>query len=162
MSVRALAAALILLLLHGGAAAADAEPKVLRYAFQIAETGFDPAQISDLYSRTVVAGIVETPLAFDFLARPFKLKPNTAAEMPQISADFRTFTFRLKPGIYFADDPAFKGRKRELVAQDYVYSLKRHYDPRWNSPNLYRLEAARILGLTLPPSLLSRADTVIQ
>ncbi len=148
MSVRALAAALILLLLHGGAAAADAGPRVLRYAFPIAETGFDPAQISDLYSRTVVAGIVETPLAFDFLARPFKLKPNTAAEMPQISADFRTFTFRLKPGIYFADDPAFKGRKRELVAQDYVYSLKRHYDPRWNSPNLYRLEAARILGLS--------------
>ena len=68
--------------------------------------------------------------------------------MPQISADFRTFTFRLKPGIYFADDPAFKGRKRELVAEDYVYSLKRHYDPRWNSPNLYRLEAAKILGLS--------------
>ncbi|MBS0441080.1 MAG: bicyclomycin resistance protein, partial [Proteobacteria bacterium] len=146
MSVRALAAALILLLVHGGAAAADGAPRVLRYAFPIAETGFDPAQISDLYSRTVMAGIIETPLAFDFLARPFKLKPNTAAEMPQISADFRTFTFRLKPGIYFADDPAFKGRKRELVAEDYVYSLKRHYDPRWNSPNLYRLEAAKILG----------------
>ncbi len=148
MSVRALAAALILLLVHGGAAAADGAPRVLRYAFPIAETGFDPAQISDLYSRTVMAGIIETPLAFDFLARPFKLKPNTAAEMPQISADFRTFTFRLKPGIYFADDPAFKGRKRELVAEDYVYSLKRHYDPRWNSPNLYRLEAAKILGLS--------------
>ena len=47
MPVRALAAALILLLVHGGAAAADAAPRVLRYAFPIAETGFDPAQISD-------------------------------------------------------------------------------------------------------------------
>ena len=35
-----------------GATAAQPAPKVLRYAFPIAETGFDPAQISDLYSRT--------------------------------------------------------------------------------------------------------------
>ncbi|WP_298826690.1 ABC transporter substrate-binding protein, partial [uncultured Piscinibacter sp.] len=153
MFLRALTRGLILTLSCAAAVAqqapaADAPPRVLRYAFPIAETGFDPAQISDLYSRTVVAGILETPLAFDFLARPFKLKPNTAAEMPQISADFRTFTFRLKPGIYFADDPAFQGRRRELVAADYVYSLKRHFDPRWNSPNLYRLENAKILGLS--------------
>ncbi|MGI9154104.1 MAG: ABC transporter substrate-binding protein, partial [Rubrivivax sp.] len=43
-------------------AAASGASKTLRYAFQIAETSFDPAQISDLYSRTVVAGILEAPL----------------------------------------------------------------------------------------------------
>jgi ABC-type transport system substrate-binding protein len=151
MSLRGLTRALLVALAcgttHAQPAAVDA-PRVLRYAFPVAETGFDPAQISDLYSRTLIAGIIEAPLAFDFLARPFKMKPNTLVEMPQISEDFRTFTFRLKPGILFADDPAFKGKQRELVAQDYVYSLKRHYDPRWNSPNLYRLEAAKILGLS--------------
>ena len=31
--------------------------------------------------------------------------------MPEVSADFRTFTFRIQPGIYFADDPAFKGKQ---------------------------------------------------
>ena len=36
--------------------------------------------------------------------------------MPEISADGRVWTIRVKPGIYFADDPAFKGKKRELVA----------------------------------------------
>jgi len=152
MSLLGLTRALLFALACGTAGAqptagADA-PRVLRYAFTVAETGFDPAQISDLYSRTVIAGIIEAPLAFDFLARPFKMKPNTLAAMPEISEDFRTFTFRVKPGIFFADDPAFKGSKRELVAQDYVYSLKRHYDPRWNSPNLYRLEAVKILGLS--------------
>ena len=45
-------------------------PKVLRYAFPVAETGFDPAQISDLYSGTVNANIFEAPLAYDYLARP--------------------------------------------------------------------------------------------
>ena len=130
-----------------------AGPKVLRYAFPVAETGFDPAQLSDLYSRTVTAGIFEAPLAFDFLARPFVMKPLTAEAMPEISADFTSFTFRIQRGIQFADDPAFKGpdgrqTPRELTAQDYVYSIKRHYDPRWKSPNLYLLENARLLGLT--------------
>lgn len=122
--------------------------KVLRYAFPIAETGFDPAQVSDLYSRVIAANIFEAPLTYDFLARPAKLVPATAAALPEVSADYKTFTFRLKPGIVFADDPVFRGKKRELVAEDYVYSIKRHYDPRWKSPNLYNFENAKILGLT--------------
>jgi ABC-type transport system substrate-binding protein len=143
-----------LVLGSAGAQTAPAQPlKVLRYAFLIAETSFDPAQISDLYSRTVVAGMIEAPLEFEFLAKPARMRPNTAAAMPEVSADFQTFTFRIKPGIYFADDPAFKGKdgqqvRRELTAEDYVYSLKRHYDPRWKSANLYLLENAKILGLS--------------
>ena len=42
--------------------------------------------------------------------------------------------YSIKPGIYFADDPAFKGKRRELVAQDYVYTLKRFADPANKSP----------------------------
>ena len=122
--------------------------RTLRLAFPIAETGFDPAQISDLYSRTIAQAIFDAPLQFEFLARPFRLRPNTLVDLPEVSADFRTFTFRLRPGIYFADDPAFKGERRELVAADYVYALKRHYDPRWKSNNLYQLEGAKILGLS--------------
>jgi ABC-type transport system substrate-binding protein len=124
------------------------QPKVLRYAFLVAETGFDPAQLSDLYSRVLVGNIFEAPLTYDFLARPAKLKPATAAALPEVSADYRTFTFRIQPGIFFADDPVFGGRKRELTAEDYVYSVKRHYDPRWKSPNLYLFENARVLGLS--------------
>ena len=36
---------------------------------------------------------------------------------------------RVKKGILFADDPVFKGKPRELVAADYVYSIKRSLDP---------------------------------
>jgi ABC-type transport system substrate-binding protein len=121
--------------------------KVLRYAFQIAETGFDPAQISDLYSRIVTAHIFDAPLTYDHLARPFKLKPLVAEAMPEISADFRIFTFRIRPGIYFADDPAFKGKRRELVAEDFVYSFKRVYDPKLKSPGQSNLEDEGIVGL---------------
>ena len=128
--------------------AETAPPKVFRYAFLIAETGFDPAQISDLYSRTLAANIFEAPLGFEYLARPYKMKPLTAESLPEASDDFKRFTFHLKRGIYFSDDPAFNGKPRELTAQDYVYSIKRHYDPRWKSPQLYLLENARLLGLS--------------
>ncbi|KQW46549.1 MULTISPECIES: ABC transporter substrate-binding protein [unclassified Roseateles] len=130
--------------LHG----ADAQEKVLRQSFKVAETGFDPAQITDLYSKNIAAAIFDAPLEYDFGARPFKLRPNTLVEMPEISADFKTITMRVKPGIYFADDPAFKGKKRELTAEDYVYSVKRHYDPQWKSGNLYLLENVKIAGLS--------------
>ena len=133
--------------LHAAPAPEAADAKVLRYAFQIAETGFDPPQLSDLYSRTITAHIFEALYHYDHLARPVKLKPLTAAAMPEVSEDFRTWTIRLKPGIFFADDPAFKGRKRELVAQDYVYSFKRFADPALKSPGWSSLEDAGIVGL---------------
>ena len=130
------------------AGASAQAPKLLRYAFPIAETSFDPAQITDLYSRTVASGMFDAPLEFEFLARPARMRPNTLVAMPEVSPDFRSFTFRVKPGIHFADDPAFGGKKRELTAADYVYSIKRHYDPRWKSGNLYVLENAKIVGLS--------------
>ena len=133
----------------GGVPVAEgAETKVLRYAFRVAETGFDPAQISDLYSRIVASAIFEAPLQYEYLARPYRLRPNTAAALPVASDGYRTWTVRIRPGIHFADDPVFRGVPRELTAHDYVYSLKRHYDPRWKSPNLYLLENLGILGLS--------------
>ncbi len=129
------------------ATAPAAQEKVLRYAFLVAETGFDPAQVSDLYSRIVTAHIFESLYNYDYLARPFKLKPNTAAAMPEPSDDFRTWTIRLRPGIHFADDPVFKGRKRELTAEDYVYSLKRFYDPATKSPLYSSFKQEGLLGL---------------
>ena len=121
--------------------------KVLRYAFQVAETGFDPAQMIDLYSRIVTAHIFDSLLTYDYLARPFKLVPLAAAAMPEVSEDFRTFTFRVRPGIFFADDPAFKGQRRELVAEDFVYGMKRIYDPKLKSPSQSTLENEGIIGL---------------
>ncbi len=129
------------------AAGAATEPRMFRYAFAAAETGFDPSQLSDIYSRTVTAHLFEALYGYDPLARPFKVVPRTAAGMPEVSADFKTWTVRLKPGIYFADDPAFQGRRRELVAQDYVYSIKRFADPALKSPAFSEVKDQGLLGL---------------
>jgi ABC-type transport system substrate-binding protein len=121
--------------------------RTFRWAFNAAETGFDPAQISDLYSNYVVSNVFEPPLQYDFLARPAVIKPRTAVELPDQSADFRTITVKIRPGIFFQEDPAFKSQRRELTAADHVYQLKRIADPRWKSPLYPSIESAQILGL---------------
>ena len=140
---RILAAAAAALCLQ---AAADAPKKVLRVPFIIAETNFDPAAVSDGYSNNIIAEIFETPLTYDFLAQPAKLKPETAEAMPEITDDGKTYTIRLKKGVYFADDPAFGGKKRELTARDYEYAMKRLMDPKVASPNLWLIEG-RVVGV---------------
>jgi len=89
----------------------------------------DPQQITDLYSNRVATAIFEGLYEFDYVASPARVVPNTAVALPEITEGGRVWTIRIKPGILFADDPAFKGRPRELVAEDYVYSLKRRLDP---------------------------------
>lgn len=128
-------------------AVAQADPnKVLRYAFEQAETGFDPVQTSDWYSSYVFQSIIETPLTYDYLARPLKLKPNLLEAMPEVSADGLTYTLKFRKGIYFADDAAFNGQKRELVAADLAYTMKRVFDNKTKSPNLQFLDG-KIAGM---------------
>lgn len=127
--------------------AASAPLKVLRYAFLIAETGFDPETINDVYSREIVDNIFDTPLRFDYLSRPIRLRPNTTTGMPEVSDDHREFTLHIRPGIYFADDPAFHGHRRELVAADYAYAIRRVFDPHVPAYGYADLAAEHILGL---------------
>ncbi len=119
---------------------ADRAQKVLRYAFERAESTLDPHKTSDIYSNFIESAIFDTPLDYDYLARPLKMMPLTLEAMPEISADGRTYILRLKRGIYFTDHPAFKGKRRELVAEDYAYSIKRVMDPKLSSPLLGEIE----------------------
>ena len=131
-----------------GADAAHAQPdmnKVLRAVFPTAETGFDPQAAGDIYSNAVNRVIFDTLYRYDHLARPLKLVPNTAVALPEVSPDGKTWTIRIKPGIFFAEDPAFKGKRRELTAHDYVFAWKRVLDPRMRSNSLQMLDG-RFVG----------------
>ncbi|HJU21260.1 MAG TPA: ABC transporter substrate-binding protein [Casimicrobiaceae bacterium] len=139
------ACGLVALLIATSAFAADPS-KVLRIAFPTAETGFDPVRVSDLYSNEVNEAIFQRLLTYDYLARPAKLVPSTAESMPEVSDGGRTYLIHLKRGIYFQSDPAFKGKPRELVAEDYVYSFKRFADPKNRAPYAFMIEG-RIEGL---------------
>ncbi|HSW05368.1 ABC transporter substrate-binding protein, partial [Aquabacterium sp.] len=131
----------------GAMAQPDSPKKVLHLAFSAAETSFDPIKVNDTYSRTITPHIFEALYRFDHLARPVKIVPLLADGLPEVSADFRTWTIKVKPGIYFADDPAFKGQKREVVAQDFVYAIKRAFDPANKSPVIGGLLANGFSGM---------------
>ncbi|MEO8677388.1 MAG: ABC transporter substrate-binding protein, partial [Casimicrobiaceae bacterium] len=107
--------------------------KVLRVAFPVDVTGFDPHGISDAYSTRICRSIFDSLYQYDFLKRPYELVPSTADGLPEIRDGGRTLVIKLKKGIHFAADPVFKGKPRELVAEDYVYSWKRLLDPRIHS-----------------------------
>ncbi len=122
------AAAIAFLLLATPLSAA--EPlKIIRTAYPSAENGFDCAVEADEITGTLCDNIFDTLLQYDHLARPIRMQPRAAIALPEISADGKTYTLKLKRGITFTDHPAFKGKKRELVAADYVYSMKRLLDP---------------------------------
>ena len=128
-------------------AQSPADPhKILRYVFPVAETGFDPAGTQDLYSAHVHNSIFEGLYTYDYLASPLKLVPRTAVALPIVSADGLTYTFKIQKGIYFAKDAVFKGKARELTAQDYVYSYKRLLDPALRSPNSWLFDG-KFLGM---------------
>ncbi|MBC7500828.1 MAG: heme-binding protein [Herminiimonas sp.] len=128
-------------------ALAKADPaKVLRVSFEATEDGFDLLHTSNLYSIWMAEAIFESLLQYDYLARPAKVIAGTAEAMPEVSDDGKTYLFRIKKGIYFTPDPAFKGVRRELVASDYAYVIKRHMDPKSRSVQSGTFEG-KIAGL---------------
>jgi oligopeptide transport system substrate-binding protein len=139
-------AVLAAVLIAFAATAAQAQKKVLRVAFRTAETGFDPQRIDDRYSVGVCENLFEGLLTYDYLARPVKLVPLVAEAIPAPEENGTRYTFRIKPGILYVDDPAFKGRKRELVASDFEYALKRFRDPANRSPYEWLFEN-KLVGL---------------
>lgn len=128
------------------AQAAIAPPKVLRLALAAGETGFDPQRVYDQISAGICENLFETLVTYDYLARPVKLVPLAAESVPRPEEGGTRYTFRIKPGIYFADDPVFHGRKRELVARDVEYMIKRFRDPAIRSPYEWLFEH-NIVGL---------------
>ena len=158
MLLRLTLAALLGAVAVAGAHAVDTN-KTLRVAFPIAENGFDPQAAYDSYSFYVIGGIFDPLYVYDYFARPARMIPNTAAALPEVTDQGRTYTIKVRPGIRFAADPAFKGKPRELTAEDYVYSLKRIFDPKVRSYWLYIFEG-NLVGLDEPLATARKGGTL--
>ena len=144
--LRTLAAALLFAAMPASFAAPQAgAPKTLHMFLSTSETGLDPAVASDIATLSLLENLFDPLLRYDYLARPVKLQGNTATGLPEISPDGLSYTFHIRPGIHFTPDPAFKGRQREVTAADYVYSIKRLYDPTLKSPWSFMFEG-KLLG----------------
>ena len=118
-----------------------------RHSMDGSPSSLDPAQASNIYANFLAVNLYDTLYRYKYLARPYELEPNLAEGLPQVSADGLIYTIRIKPGVYFIDDDVFaEGRGRALRASDFVYSIKRHFDPATRSQGAW-LWQGRIVGL---------------
>lgn len=109
--------------------------------------GFDPIMSSDVGSAAQISKIYEGLLSYHWLKLPYELIPNLAEDMPVISTDGMTYTFKIKKGVHFQDDIAFPGNKgREIEASDFVYSIKRLADSKNQATGWWILDG-KIKGL---------------
>lgn len=108
--------------------------------------GLDPAVSGEVSASLAISRIYEGLVQYDYLERPYKVVPMLADSMPSISEDGLVYTFRIRKGIYFQDDPCFpRGKGRELTAEDFVYSFKRVADVKNVSSGFWAFE--RIKGI---------------
>ncbi len=125
----------------------DGPPKIYRHSLAGAPASLDPLNAATMYANTVITNVYDTLYRYKYLARPYEITPNLAVALPEVSPDGLTYTIRIKPGVHFVDDPAFPdGKGREVTAADFVYSLKRHFDPDNRSQGSW-MWSGRIVGL---------------
>lgn len=94
----------------------------------------DPILADDAPSRNLAAALFDTLLEYDYLARPYRLRPSMLRAMPEVSADGKRWTFALRPDLLFAADPCFDGVSRQVTARDVIFSFLRLADARNHSP----------------------------
>lgn len=83
----------------------------------------NPIYVNDVYSQTVSARLYEALLDVDNQAN---LIPNLASELPKISSDGQTYTFKLRSGVKWSDG-------QPLTAEDVVFTYQLLYDPKWKA-----------------------------
>lgn len=125
----------------GGGGKAGLGKVEYRFALSSPIKGFDPINANDVPTARVLGAVHETLLQYHYLERPFRVVPNLAKAMPEVSEGGKVYTFQLQEGVLFHDDEAFGGKPRELVAEDFVYAWKRLADPRLSANGWWVLES---------------------
>ena len=99
----------------------------------------DPAKAYDTVSQAVTSLTLESLYQYKYTKLPLEITPHLAEALPEISADQKTYTIKIKRGVNWQDDPSFSGT-RELKAQDFIYAWKRILLPEIQSPGTWMFE----------------------
>ncbi|WP_038030308.1 ABC transporter substrate-binding protein [Thermonema rossianum] len=110
----------------GGPAKEGAPKKVFRYNQTGGLKSLDPAFANNRATVWATTQLYNGLFEMDESLHPMPALANTWS----ISEDGKTYTFTIKKGVYFHDDPCFPdGKGREVKASDFVYSFKRIMSP---------------------------------
>lgn len=133
----------------GGNSGVHSPDEMVLYGVTSRIRGFDPVKAGDVASAMAISKIYEGLVQYAYLDRPYRVVPNLAEAMPEVSDDGLVYVFHIRKGVFFQDDPCFSetgGKGRELTADDFVYSIKRVADV-GNSSTGYWVYNRRIVGL---------------
>jgi ABC-type transport system substrate-binding protein len=114
-----------MVLTPAGCREAPREPNTLRLAAVGDFRSFDPAVVYDAWNIAILRLICQT--LFDYDDRGETIVPLLAESLPDISADLKTYTIKVRQGIFYST-----GRK--LSADDFVYAWNRIMTIRPASP----------------------------
>jgi oligopeptide transport system substrate-binding protein len=121
--------------------------KIYRHSLDGAPSSLDPVNAATIHANHIVVNIYDTLYRYKYLTRPYQIVPNLAVAMPEVSDDGLIYTIKIKKGVFYADDLAFpNGKGREVIAEDLVYSIKRHFDVTNRSQGSW-LWAGKIIGV---------------
>jgi len=108
--------------------AADERANALYTSFADEPVHMDPAQAYGGLAYSLICHIVEPPLQYHLLKRPYALEPLTATEVPRAETrritwegkgmDAVVYTVRLKRGILYQDHPCFVAANRRLTERE--------------------------------------------
>ncbi len=146
VSAAALAALLLTRPAPAEAGAAGRRPVVVRTSDGERVKTLDPVLAGDLASSNIVTALFDTLVQYDYVRRPYVLKPSMLTAMPRVSDNFRTYEFELRDDLLFHPDPCFDGGTRKVASSDVVFSLLRLADARMHSSS-YWLLRGKIVGL---------------
>ncbi len=116
-----------------------AETEAVFRRSDLSVSSLDPVQAASMAAGRPVLLVYETLLQYDYAARPYRLIPYVAAEMPALSEDGRTLTVTLRDDVWFGPDACFQtpDGRRKLVAADVVFSWKRLADAKLTSSGFW-------------------------
>jgi oligopeptide transport system substrate-binding protein len=162
---------------------AERTANILYASFAERPKHLDPVQSYTEDEARFTQQVYEPPLQYHYLKRPYELIPLTALEVPKPrevdGGKFTIYEIRIRPGIRYQPHPAFVQENhsldaarisrlqspyklplatRELLADDYVYQIKRLAHPRLHSP-IFGLMAEYIVGMSEFAAQLKKAHS---
>jgi len=148
--------------------------RVVRFSsYSATVRSIDPATCNDPTSAWIQGHFYEGLYAYHYLRRPLEIIPLLAADLPEVSADGKTYTIRIRPGVRYARNRCFgadshhRWATRTVTAEDFVNAFKRAGDCHLQATDVARAPlSGRIVGFdqyaaateTFQPADASRYD----
>ncbi len=98
--------------------------KMLEISLPQEVSTLDPANCYDTVCYVAVTQVYESLYEFEYLKRPYSLRPLLAEGVPEVSKDRLTYTFKIKKGIKYHESSHLP-KGREVKAIDFVNQIKR-------------------------------------